>query len=53
MPQPPPVLEEEAESAEADRKVVPPEDMKPKGCIVSSSSVHDEGEEFKRFLGRG
>ena len=48
MPQPPPILEEETESAEADRKVEPPVEAKSKG---NSSSVHHEGDEFKRSLG--
>ena len=35
-------------SPEADRKAEPPDEVKSKG---SSSSVHDEGDEFKRSMG--
>ena len=45
LPQPPSVTEEDQENAEAGRKGEPTIDVRSKG---SSSSVHDEGDEFKR-----
>ena len=48
MPQPALELEGSPEDAEASRKAEPPTEARSKG---SSSSVHDEGDEFKRSMG--
>ena len=48
MPQPSLSMEDDQENAEAGRKGEPTIDVRSKG---STSSVHDEGDEFKRSLG--
>ena len=46
--EPQPILPEAVEDPDADRKVEPPVESKSKG---SSSSVHDDKDDFKRSLG--
>jgi hypothetical protein len=48
VPEPQPFLTEAVEDPDADRKVEPPVEPKSKG---SSSSIHDEQDDFKRSLG--
>jgi hypothetical protein len=48
-PEPQPLLTEAVEDPDADRKVELPDELRSKGS--SLSSVHDDLQEFKRFLG--